>query len=116
MDDIDIMNQQLLEHLSPNGLNSTDFDVLIIRAINVASIQLDYANHQVGEVVRELKKFPPDMASKAGLNRFIAGEIMRDAQMVKFIKLRKELSRRKMYAARIGLGLDRLVSMYQANG
>lgn len=116
MDDIDLMNQQLLEHLSPNGLSSADFDALIIRAINVASIQLDYANYRVGEVVKELKKLPPDLSVKAGLSRLVAGEVMRDAQMVRFLKLRKELSQRKRYAARLGLGLDRLVAMYEANG
>lgn len=111
MNDIDKMVQQLLDSL---GMTSENYEEVLFRAINVASFQLDYANHQVGVVVKELKALPPDLPVKAGLSRFIADEVMRDAEMSIFLRLRKELSQRKRYAKRLGLGLDQLVKMWQA--
>lgn len=120
--DIDKMVQELLDHL---GMTSENYEQVLIRAINVASIQLDYANHQVGEVVKDIKNL--DKSHDDALDELQKTDMpkaaMRDAEnnlMLSYVRSRLPLkhkeSERKRYAARLGLGLDRLVAMYEANG
>jgi hypothetical protein len=98
--DIDRMVQDLLESLSPGGITSDNFESLMIRAINVATIQLDYANYEVGEVVKKQRSIK-GMAIRSALE---------DELMVTIVT-------KKKYAKILGLGLDRLVEMYHpANG
>ncbi len=95
--EIDAMCQELIEFLNTPG---KDYDALIIRAINVATIQLDYANYEVGEVAKKQRSLK-GMAVNAALEE----------------ELMATLIAKKKYAKILGLGLDRLVEMYHpANG
>jgi hypothetical protein len=91
--DIDKMVQDLIESLGP--VTADNYDRLIIRAINVATIQLDYANYEVGEVVKKQRSLK-GMAVNAALEE----------------ELMATLIAKKKYAKILGLGLDRLVEMY----
>lgn len=94
MNNIDQMVEDLINHLNRPGVSSQD---LLVSAINVASIQLDYANHEVGESIKKLKRMAVDSAVRS--------------------EVEAEISARKMYAALLGRGLDRIVAMYtKANG
>lgn len=88
--EIDRMCQELIQYLNTSD---KDYDALMISAINVATIQLDYANYEVGIVDKQRRRL---MVSDA------ESELMRT------------LISRKRYAKRLGLALDRLVEMYQA--
>jgi hypothetical protein len=96
--DIDKMVEDLIKSLGT--VTSDNFERLIIRAINVATIQLDYANYEVGEVVKKQRSLK-GMAVNASLEE----------------ELMATLIAKKKYAKILGLGLDRLVEMYHpANG
>lgn len=88
--EIDAMCQELIQYLNTPD---KDPEALMISAINVATIQLDYANYEVGVLDKQRRRL-----------------MISDAES----DLMRALIEKKRYAKRIGLGLDRLVEMYTA--
>lgn len=126
--DIDKMVQDLIESLGP--VTADNYDRLIIRAINVATIQLDYANYEVGEALKQYK--PHDRMVKQlegeleelnhkgimyGSLRIALEEDLALAIAHRAFIGSNILAPAKRYAKILGLGLDRIVAMYtKANG
>lgn len=90
---IEEMCQRLIDYLNVVG---SDPDTLMIRAINIASIQLDHAKYEVGAVDKERRMMKRLMVSDA------------ESEIIAI------LIAKKRRAKRLGLALDRLVEMYQA--
>jgi hypothetical protein len=123
--DIDKMVQDLLESLGP--VTADNYDRLIIKAINVATIQLDYANYEVGEALKQYKPHDRMVRQLEGelkeLNKkgIVYGSlrIALEEDLALAIAHREFigstiLAPAKRYAKILGLGLDRLVEMYHS--
>lgn len=117
--DIDKMVQELLDSL---GMTSENYEDVVFRAVNVALVQLGYANHEVGEAIKELKKLDKkhEDAIKKLQETDMSRAAMRDAEnnlMLSYVRsrlnLKRQESERKRYAKRLQLGLDLLDSMYR---
>lgn len=106
MDDVDKMVNDLLSDLNVPGESTGD---LLRRAINVANLQHQYSQHQVGLANQELIDYNPMVKSmlKPG-RRLIISLANNDMEL----GLMRTVISRRIYAARLGRGLDRLVEMY----
>ena len=95
MYEIDKMVQDLIQYLRPR---SKDHESTMISAINVASIQLDFAKYDVGVDDKELRRIKRLMIIDAET------EALRQ-------HLTERVKDKKRYAKKLSIALDRIVAM-----
>lgn len=106
MDEIDKIVKDLLDYLNPSSKDSED---LLRRAINVANLQHQFANHEVGEAGKALAEYNPMAKSMLGKRKRLIIRLAKDD--IERDLMRRVIAKRN-YARKLGAALDRIHDMY----